>query len=435
MKDLKQIARRIFLTALAGVELDRLLPPKVCREGSTLRIGPHQQKLDGFGEIRIIAFGKAAAPMARAVADLLLPDYRASGVVVAPAAAPVPAGFRLLTAGHPIPNQGSLDAARAVEEFLAGAPASALVMFLISGGGSALLERPIISSISLAELQAWNALLVGCGATIEEINVLRKHLSAVKGGRLAWLGRGPTQWTLLVSDVPEGRTSTIASGPTLPDPSTVADCYRIAERYRLLERMPGTIRKLFTEKQLEETPKPGDAAFKQSRHFVLASSRDLAHSAHRAAEAAGFCTDVDNGCDDWPLEKAADYLWERFGECRKLCGGRPVGLVSTGELTCPVTGPGVGGRNQAFVLRMFERIADRSIAVLSAGSDGVDGNSPAAGAVADGTSLGQARALGLDPAAYFARSDSHSFFRALGETIETGPTGNNLRDLRLILSA
>ncbi len=437
MKDLKQIARRIFLTALADVELDRLIPRKVCREGSTLKIGPHEQRLDGFAEIRMVAFGKAAAPMARAVADLLLPDFRARGIVVAPAAAEVPAGFRLLIAGHPIPNQGSLDAARAVEAFVAGSSASTLVIFLISGGGSALLERPILPSIALAELQAWNALLVGCGATIEEINVLRKHLSAVKGGRLAVLlcGRAATQWTLLVSDVPEGKVSTIASGPTLPDPSTVAECYRIAERYRLLEQMPGTIRKLFTGRELEETPKPGGAAFEQSRYFVLASSRDLAHAAHRAAEAAGFCTDVDNGCDDWPLEKAADYLWQRFGECRKACGGRPVGLVSTGELMCPVTGPGVGGRNQAFVLHMLERIAGQPIAVLSAGSDGADGNSPAAGAVADGASLGRARALGLDPAECFARSDSHSFFRALSDTIETGPTGNNLRDLRLILSA
>ncbi len=435
MKDLRQVARRIFLTALADVNLERLIPRKVCRERSTLKISPHEQKLDGFREIRIVSFGKAAAPMARAVADLLSPDYQASGIVVAPSAAALPTGFRLFVAGHPIPNQESLDAARAVEQFLAGASADALVMFLISGGGSALLERPILASISLAELQAWNALLVNCGATIEEINVLRKHLSAVKGGRLASLAGPATQWTLLVSDVPEGMISTIASGPTLPDPSTVQDCYRIVERYRLIERMPPTLRKLFAERKLEETAKPGHATFEHAHCFVLASSRDLAHAAHRAAEAAGFSTAVDNGCDDWPLEKAAGYLWKRFGECRKACGGRLVSLVSTGEITCPVTGPGAGGRNQAFVLHMLERIADERITVLSAGSDGVDGNSPAAGAVADGTSLGRARALGLDPAEYFARSDSHSFFRALGDTIETGPTGNNLRDVSLILYA
>ncbi len=433
MKNLKEIARRILLAALADVDLERLIPRKVCREGSLLQIGSYEQKLDRFREIRSVSFGKAAATMAKAISDLLLPEYQPSGIVVAPSAAAVPAGFRLVIAGHPIPNQGSLDAAQAVEEFLSPSTASTLVMFLISGGGSALLERAILPSISLAELQAWNSLLVGCGATIAEINVLRKHLSAVKGGRLAALARAATQWTLLVNDVPEGMTSTIASGPTLPDPSTVEDCYHIAGRYQLLERMPPTIRKLFTDRKLQETPKPGDTMFQHSHCFVLASSRDLAHAAHRAAEAEGFCTHVDNGCDDCTLEKAAAYLWQRFDECRKSYAGRPVCLVSTGEITCPVTGSGVGGRNQAFVLYMLARLADQPITVLSAGSDGVDGNSPAAGALADGTSLGRARGLGLDPAEYFARSDSHSLFRALGDTIETGPTGNNLRDLRLIL--
>jgi hydroxypyruvate reductase len=284
-------------------------------------------------------------------------------------------------------------------------------------------------------VQELNRCLVTCGASIDEINAVRKHLSAVKGGRLAVAASAARKVTLGVTDVPEGQESALASGPTLPDPTTVSEACGVIRRYDLLSKLPAPIRLRFENPEtIAETPKAGHPAFACAEFQILLGMHDLFHPAHRAAEAAEFITVCDNTTDNWPLSRAADFLLEQLGALQRANPGRAVAVIADGEVSSPVTGNGVGGRNAALVLDCVPKIAGRKIAVLSVGTDGIDGASPAAGAVADGETLARALAQGLDPADYFRRSDSYTFFQNLGDAIVTGPTGNNLRDLRIFLA-
>jgi hydroxypyruvate reductase len=286
-------------------------------------------------------------------------------------------------------------------------------------------------------MQALHRLLVTCGASIGEMNAVRKHLSAVKGGRLAVAAGAATKITLAVTDVPDGQESALASGPTLPDPTTVSDACDVIRRYELRSNVPLSIRALFDHPEsIPETPKEGEPAFDPRRTaFELVLGRDdLFHPAHRASEGAGFVTICDNTTDNWPLQRATDYLLAQLAALKQAYPARSVAVIADGEVSSPVTGNGIGGRNSAFVLDCVEKIAGRKIAALSVGTDGIDGSSPAAGAVADGETFARASALGLDTTDYFRRSDSYAFFHRLGDDIETGATGNNLRDLRILLA-
>jgi glycerate 2-kinase len=311
-------------------------------------------------------------------------------------------------------------------------PASALVIFLISGGGSSIVEKPIDDEISLDDLIATYRALVHSGAPIAEINTLRKHLSAVKGGRLAQSAFPAQQLSLLVSDVPDKTPDALASGPTMPDSTTVEDCYAISEKYDLLKQFPQSTRDLFERHALEETPKSDDPAFQRARWWTLLSNQTAIEEASNAAERAGFIVHVDNSCDDWDYEKAALHLVDRIRELRKQFS--PVCLISGGEVTVKVINGGVGGRNQQFALASAEKIVDENITVLSAGTDGVDGDSPAAGAIVDGSTVERAREKGLNLRASLDRFDAYPLFTSLGDAIEIGPTGNNVRDLRILLA-
>jgi hydroxypyruvate reductase len=286
----------------------------------------------------------------------------------------------------------------------------------------------------LEDLQAANHALVTCGAPIEAMNTVRRHLSAVKGGRLSVAAARATKVTLAVTDVPDGKEHALASGPTVPDPSTIADTNRIIDQYALRQRFPEVLVRWLDERKMPETPKPGDPAFRNAHFQLLLGMHDLFHCAHHASEARGFVTCCDNSTDDWPVEKAADSLLKKLEEWKAENPGERVALIADGELSSPVTGNGVGGRNSAFVLCCVEKIAGRKITVLSAGTDGMDGNSPAAGALADGETLARAKALGLNPTTAFQQSDAYNFFENLGDAIVTGSTGNNLRDLRILLA-
>jgi len=336
--------------------------------------------------------------------------------------------------GHPVPNAESWMAAEAILALLKKCDEKTLVFFLLSGGGSALVELPLDPAQTLEDVQKLHRALVTCGAPIEAINTVRKHFSAVKGGRLAAAGHNATKVTLAVSDVPVGKEPALASGPTLPDPTTVADAKRIVAEYSLHDRFPPALQDWLDTRAMPETPKADAAAFRNSHFFLLLGMDDLFHPAHHAAEAKGFITCCDNSTDDWPVEKAAEYLLEQLEGLRKTHAGQRVALIADGEVSSPVTGSGIGGRNLAFALACVEKIAERKIAVLSAGTDGIDGNSPAAGAVADGESLTRARSMGLEPAEAFRRSDAFSFFSKLEDAVVTGPTGNNLRDLRIMIA-
>ena len=386
-----------------------------------------------YRDIRVVALGKAAAEMAASF-DALIGPGRSTGIVATttPAASPRP-NFRYFVGGHPYPNAQSFQAAGAALDLLEGAGEDCSVVFLISGGGSAALEKPLFDDISLDDAAEFHRALVTVGANIYEMNVLRKHFSAVKGGRLAVAACPARQVTFYVSDVPPGRPSTIASGPTMPDESTAAECDEIVARYGLLRKFPSSYRVHFERSSIPETPKPGDPRFANSRYVALLSNQDGVDALLDLARARGWAADADISPDDWPMERAAEHLLGRL-RAMPVLPERPACLISGGELSCPVTGDGVGGRNQAFVLYCAMKIAGEKIAVLSGGTDGVDGNSPAAGAVADGSTVERARAAGLDPRRFYERSDSHSFFSSLEDTIVTGPTGNNVRDLRILLA-
>lgn len=435
MTDLKQLARDIFRDTLAGVDIPRTFKRKLRRDGSRVSIDDVTIDLAAYRSIRAVAMGKAAAAAARGLVDCL-PGVPIEGVLAAPhdALAEIP-GFRAIGAAHPIPDEGSFAAARAILDLLAGADERTLLLFLLTGGSSALVELPLDPNIALHDVQQLHRLLVHCGAPIDEMNAVRKHLSAVKGGRLAAAAPAAMKLSLGVTDVPEGRESALASGPTLPDPTTVADACRVIARYGLRDKLPAAIRAKFEHPEtIPETPKAGDPAFARAHFVMLLGMDDLFDHARRAAEARDCFTICDNTTDDWPVEKAAEFLLAELAKLRAARPGRRVAVIADGELSSPVTGDGVGGRNSAFVLACVENIAGDKISVLSAGTDGKDGSSPAAGAVADGKTLERARAAGLDPGDFFRRCDSYNFFRALGDAIVTGPTHNNLRDLRVLLA-
>jgi glycerate 2-kinase len=435
MADLKQLARRILLETLASIDIPLAMQRKLAAHGPMLRCGGATLDVHHFKNIRVVAIGKAAHAMVDGLKRCLPADVSLTGVVSAPAAAANKhPGLKYFAAGHPIPNEQSWNAAESILEMLASCDEQALVFFLLSGGGSALVELPLDPQFTLADLQQIHRALVECGAPIDAINTVRKHISAVKGGRLAAAAGPATKVTLAVSDVPVGKESALASGPTLPDPTTLADMEDILDRYSLSQSLPAPFQRRIAERTLPESPKAGDSAFRKSHFQLMLGLDDLFHPAHGAAEALGCIACCDNASDDWPVERAAEYLLAQLEDLRGNNPQRRVALIADGEVSSPVTGNGIGGRNSAFVLACVERIAGKRIAVLSAGTDGIDGNSPAAGAVADGETLSRAKTAGLDPRETFQRSDAYTFFHRLDDDVVTGPTGNNLRDLRILIA-
>jgi glycerate-2-kinase len=353
---------------------------------------------------------------------------------VGPAEAPKKlANFHYFVGGHPYPNTGSLEGARASLELVSHLTREDTIIFLVSGGGSAILAQPMDASITLADLKEFNRALVTSHLPIEQINVLRKHLSAVKGGRLAERAYPARQLTIFISDVPDDLPSMVASGPTMPDESTAEQAYELAEQNNLAGHFPASVRGFFERRELPETPKPGDPRFANSHYFSLLSNRDAVQAALSAAAKLGFAAEIAPGIWDADYQQVVRSNVAALDALPQARMGQPVCLVVGGEVTCPVTGPGMGGRNQAFTLYAAQQISGQRRVVLSAGTDGRDGNSPTSGAVADGQTVSRAQGRGLDPAAYLAGSDAYSFFRTLGDTLDTGFTDNNVRDVRIWL--
>ncbi len=427
----KELARQIFNETMAAIDVRHAMLARLKLKSETLVAGGESLALPR--PPRVVAIGKAANRMA-ATLDEILGGRIESGIVTSPADPPRKLErFRYFLGGHPYPNTGSWQAAEAAIELLARLTPDDAVIYLISGGGSALFEKPLDAAITLDNLIELNRLLVGCGLPIEQINVIRKHLSSVKGGRLGARAHPARQLTVYISDVPDDAPSMVASGPTMPDESTRDQCYALAAQHDLAPKLPAAIRKHFEARTLEETPKPGDARFAHSRYYCLLSNQDALAAAKVAAEKLGFAAEIDSGAWDEHFRKVVDETLVRLRAARERNPGRPVCLIQGGEVISPVTGAGTGGRNQAFALYATEKIAGQRITVLSAGTDGRDGNSPAGGAVANGETRPRAQAAGMDEEKYLEASDSYQFFRALGDTIETGFTDNNVRDVRLWL--
>jgi glycerate 2-kinase len=435
MPPTKQIAREIFRQTLSSIDIPLVMERKLQFAGTRLTLPDGTVNLARVSRTVVVAIGKAAYPMVTGLTSVLPSDLSISGVVAAPTkpASRLP-GLDYFLSGHPLPNQESLLAAEAILRLLQTCDEHTLVFFLLSGGGSALAELPVDASMSLEDVQTVHRALVTCGAPIDAMNTVRRHLSAVKGGRLALAAGSAQKITLAVTDVPVGKEAALASGPTLPDPTTIADVRRVFADYDLPARFPGTLQRWLAAGLMTESPKPGHPAFTNAHFVLLLGMDDLFHAAHHVVEAHGYLSCCDNSTDDWPVEKAVDNLLAQLDSWQRENPGQRVAIIADGEVSSPVTGNGVGGRNSAFVLACVEKIAGRKITVLSVGTDGIDGNSPAAGAVADGNTLARAKSFGLNPRTAFLQSDAYTFFSKLDDAIVTGPTGNNLRDLRVLLA-
>ena len=433
---MKEKLVRLFRETLEQSSLARVMASKVSRRGDSLVAGDAIVDIGSPERILVAGIGKAAGPMCEALTPLL-PAAKTSVVVVAPdLLSDLPAGYRAFAGGHPYPNEQSGLAARYLLDSASGLGRRDLFLCLLSGGGSAICEAPLDPRVSLADLRAFNEVLVTCGGNIVEMNILRKHISCIKGGRLAEAASPARQLTLYVSDVPPGEPSSVASGPTMPDESTCTDAYATALRLGIGSRLPSVIGRTIEDRALAETPKPGSPAFRRSQWVCLLDNFDVLESLESTARAQGWIVERDLSVDDAPVENAADTLLDRLQALSGDHPGQTVAVTTGGELSSPVKGDGMGGRNQAFVLWAARKLDERGMCatVLSAGTDGIDGNSPAAGAVADESTLPRAAALGLDAEDFERRSDSYRFFEQLGDLIVTGPTGNNVRDLRMLVA-
>jgi hydroxypyruvate reductase len=436
---LKEIARTLFAQALAECSIERAFDRKlrVVDDAAGTRLvveGCEAIALDRLRRVRVVSVGKAAAAMLSALLARLrlTASCELQGVLIAAERpANLTATIQYFCGGHPLPNEASFAGARAALSLLHAQDAT-LCIFLLSGGASAMMELPLDDAISLDDTVAFHRALVHSGASIVEMNCVRKHFSAVKGGRLALAAGAAQTLSLLVSDVPPAHLDALGSGPTMGDSTSVAECREILAKYGLMEKFPASVRRFFALAELPETPKPNEL---NARCCKLVDSDDLAEAARRHAERLGFYAVIDNACDDWSYDAAAEYLLNSLRQLRREHSR--VCLVSAGEVAVRVDAAGAnarGGRNQHFALYMASqlRLEDGPIAVLSAGSDGIDGNSDAAGAIVDEHTVdGVSRESALRALVEF---DSSSWLSARGAAVVTGATGHNLRDLRILLA-
>ncbi|HEU4508899.1 MAG TPA: DUF4147 domain-containing protein [Pyrinomonadaceae bacterium] len=416
LNELHRYAREIFDHALASVDPRTAVRQAISVNGPIVDIGEARLEVSSR-PVYAIAIGKAAHSMAIGLEEVLGQTLIA-GVISAPE--PFASNrWESYTGGHPLPDESSLAAAQATFALLDQANAeSAVVIFLISGGGSAMLEWPSSDEISLADLRLANQLLVTCGARIAEINSVRRAFSAVKGGGLARRAPRAQSFTLIVSDTNPGDEASVASGPTLSPPADAPDAVDVIQRYQLQDVLPQSILKAV------EQSRPDRAT---GTHQVLLDNWSAVQAAAAKARELGFPATTAQDICEQPIEEGCDLLLSRIRQT--TC------LISGGEFSCPVRGHGLGGRNLETALRCAIKL-DREtehFVLLSAGTDGIDGNSPAAGAIADETTVKRAAAIGLDAHEFLARSDSYSFFQPLNDMILTGPTGTNVRDIRIFL--
>jgi len=444
LENLKEIARTLFAQALEDCSIERAFDRKVHvvadAQGAWLLVeGGEAIALNRLRQVRVVAAGKAAAAMLNALlARLRLPtSCELQGVLIAPER-PVnlPATIQYFCGGHPVPNEASFAGAGAALKMLHAlgdeSQDDALCIFLLSGGASAMMELPLDAAISLDDTIAFHRALVHSGASIVAMNCVRKHFSAVKGGRLALAAGTAQTLSLLVSDVPPAHLDALGSGPTVGDSTTVAECREILARYGLMERFPASVRRFFAA-ELPETPKPNELT---ARICKLVDSDEMAEAARSHAESLGFHAVIDNTCDDWSYDAAADTLLDRLRQLRREHSR--VCLISAGEVTVRVTDAiagARGGRNQHFALYMASQLRpeDGPLAILSAGSDGIDGNSDAAGAIVDVRTI-DCDATRESALRALAEFDSSSWLSEAGAAVVTGPTGHNLRDLRILLA-
>lgn len=425
-------APRRALGAMVAAALEAVDP------AAAARLGAVRIDTAGVARARLVGFGKAALPMARAAAEALGVGIE-RGLVVAPRGYADPAGsqgaFEVALASHPLPDASGAEAARRVAALADELEEDDLLVAVVSGGGSALLPLPA-EGISLEDLVAVTSALIAGGARIEELNAVRKHLSAIQGGQLARLAHPARTEALVLSDVVGDPLDAIASGPTAPDPTTFAGALVALERYGLLSGAPRAVIERLERGaagRIPETPQPGDPIFERVRNRVVGGGVVAARAAVEEARRRGYRAEIETRS----MTGEAREVGRRAGALARVLAGenRPACRVLAGETTVTVRGGGRGGRNQELALAAALEIEGLEGALVAAlGTDGVDGPTDAAGAAVDGGTAGRIRAAGLDPEALLADNDSHRALKASGDLLVSGPTGTNAADLLFVIA-
>jgi hydroxypyruvate reductase len=438
IKQLRADARHIFDAGIAAVDPVAAVQHAVRRQGDLLTVAGEVYDLRQYAQVYAIGAGKAGATMSQGLENVLQDRLTTGAVTVKYGHLAPVAAVTVYEAGHPIPDAAGVRGAEAMMRTAQQAGENDLVFCLLSGGGSALSPAPS-EGITLEEKQQFTSLLLACGASIDEINTLRKHLSRLKGGQLARLVAPARLITLVLSDVVGDRLDVIASGPTVPDASTFAECQEIVARYRLMELLPASIRDHLQRGdagQIPETPKAGEPVFARHQTVLIGSNRIALQAAAQQARQLGYKPLVLSSSIQGEAREIARVHAAIAHEIRQ--GGLPLSppacVLAGGETTVTLLGTGKGGRNQEFALAAAMDIGGLDgVVILSGGTDGTDGPTDAAGAVVDGQTIGRAQALGLHPEAFIQRSDSYPFFAALDDLLVTGPTGTNVMDIYLLL--
>jgi hydroxypyruvate reductase len=436
---LREAARSALAAALDAARPDRLVRRSLVVRGGVLEAAGRRHRL-GRGRVVVVAAGKAAVPMARA-AEAALGRHLDAGLAVSTASDGPLERVRLLTASHPVPDERGLAAAGEVDALARSLGRDDLLLVLLSGGASALLPAPA-DGVTLEDKARATGLLLRAGATIHEMNAVRKHLSSLKGGGLARAAHPARVATLVLSDVVGDDLSTIASGPTVPDATTFADALAVLERREVLSDVPAAVRRRLeagARGRIADTPKPGDPLFRRTGVRIVGSNRLSLEAAARSVRRAGFRPLVLTTRLEGEAREVARVLVAVLRECVESArpAGRPVCLLAGGETTVTVRGHGQGGRNQEMAVAAAAALdgfpAPAVVACLA--TDGIDGVSDAAGGVVDDRTAARAAALGLaPPAAFVAASDTRNFLGPLGELVVTGPTGTNVADVVLLLA-
>lgn len=428
----------VLAVAVAAVDPTAAVRRAVRRQGSVLQIGRRTYDLRTIRRIVVIGGGKAAAPMAAAV-EALLGERISGGLLSVKSGYTVPLRrLELVEAGHPLPDAAGLAAAERMLELARSAGRDDLVLCLISGGGSALLPAPV-PGVTLEQKVHLTDLLLRSGASIQEINTVRKHLSRLKGGWLAATASPARTAVLILSDVIGDPLDAIASGPAVPDPTTFDDALEILRRYGLEGRIPAAALDYLqrgAQGEVPETPKPGHPAFRRVHTVVVGSNAQAARAAVRAARGRGYHTLLLTTYLDGEAREAARVLASVALGVQEAAipVAPPACLVAGGETTVTVRGQGKGGRCQEFALAAAAAIRGRPRTVVAAfGTDGTDGPTDAAGAVADGTTIDRAQAAGFNPARALDANDAYPLFSAVGDLLVTGPTNTNVNDLYVAL--
>jgi glycerate 2-kinase len=431
-------ALSIFQASLRGADPKGCVKRFLTVEEGVFSAGNFKKELKAIDRIIVVGAGKASALMAQATEEVLKGRIDRGAIIATKGSHASLERIQLYHGGHPLPDEQGAKGAERIMEILSRAGEDDLVLCLISGGGSALLVSPA-EGIRLEDKKKMTQLLLECGATIDEINTIRKHISRVKGGRLARAAFPAQTVSLILSDVIGDRIDSIASGPTAPDPTTVEDCLEILHRYNLMEGIPQSI-KLFLQtnrgQQRNETVKPGDPVFGRAENVIIGSNFLALKEAETKAQALGFHTLLLSSAISGDTTKAAE---EHALLAREIRQGKsnlppPACVVSGGETTVVVTGEGKGGRNQEFILAAAIRIDGlHDVVIASMNTDGIDGPTDACGALCDGLTVSRARTMNLDPEDYLARNDSYRFFDRLGDLLKTGPTNTNVMDIHILL--